>query len=73
MSESTKRVIRTWYQLLIALITITPALVTLLRDTPVELQIVTFAGWVAAVSAGVNRLEDAGLIPAWLKTPADGE
>ncbi|GAB7004424.1 hypothetical protein JCM18899A_18970 [Nocardioides sp. AN3] len=76
MSESTKRAIRTAYQVLVALITIAPVLVTVLKGTPVEVQVGIFAGWVAAVATIINRLEDAGLIPAWLKgdaAPADGE
>ena len=68
MTESTRRVLRTIYQLVVALITIAPLLVTLLAGTPVEVQVGVFAGWVAAVAAIINKLEDAGLLPAWLKS-----
>lgn len=73
MSQSTKRIVRTAYQIVVALITIAPVLVTLLSGTPVAAQVGIFAAWVAAVAAIINKLEDAGLIPAWLKdeTSAD--
>lgn len=70
MTDSTKRVLRTVYQLVVALITIAPVLLTVLSGSPVEAQVVIFAGWMAAVSAIINKLEDTGLLPAWLKSPS---
>jgi hypothetical protein len=69
MNPSTKRALRTGYQAVIALIVIIPVLLTAL---PVAAQVTAVVGAVAAVAKVLNALEDAGLIPAWLKAdPAE--
>lgn len=67
LNDSTKRSLRTAYHLAVALVTLTPLLLTLLKGTPVEADLAIFAGWAVAVSKAINMLEDKGLIPAWLK------
>lgn len=67
MTNSTKRTIRTVFQLVIALIVAAPVLATALHGTPVDVQVTAFAAIVAVVAKVVNALEDAGVIPAWLK------
>lgn len=69
MKPSTKRALRTGYQAVLALIVIVPVLVSSL---PVTAQVTAIVSAVAAVAKIVNALEDAGLIPAWLKSvPAE--
>lgn len=67
MKDSTKRALRTAYQVVVALIVVAPLLATVLADTPMAAQIGTFAAAVAVVSKVVNALEERGVIPAWLK------
>lgn len=68
MTPSTKRALRTGYQLLVALITAVPVIVLVLPgELATEAVVVAFAAWVAVVTKAHNALEDAGLIPAWLK------
>lgn len=68
MSDSTRRAVRTLYHALLAMITLVPALLAALpSDSPLAVKGAGIAAAVAAVSAIVNKLEDAGLIPAWLK------
>jgi hypothetical protein len=67
MTDSTKRILRTCLQVLAALVVVTPMLVTFLAGTPIAAQVGTFAAAVAAVAAVVNKLEDAGVLPPWLK------
>lgn len=69
MKPSTKRALRTGYQCVLALIVIVPVLLSTL---PVTAQVTAIVTAVAAVAKAVNALEDAGLIPAWLKSvPAE--
>lgn len=71
MSASTKRAVRTLYQAVLAMIVVVPALLAALPEgSPLAVELAGIAAAVAAVSAAVNRLEDAGLIPAWLKDEA---
>lgn len=68
ISPSTKRSIRTLYQGAIALLTVVPAFVALLpSDSPLAVQLSAVVVGIAAVSKVINKLEDAGLIPAWFK------
>lgn len=67
LSPSGKRVARTAYQVLVAVVTIAPLLVTVLASTPAAGVAVLVGGWIAVVALVLNRAEDAGLIPAWLK------
>lgn len=74
MSESTKRAARTLYQGIVAALVIVPVLAGVLADTGIEKLTgiaAVLVGAVAVVSKAVNSLEDAGLIPAWLK--GDGQ
>jgi hypothetical protein len=66
-TDSLKRIARTAVQAVIALATITPILLTVLSGTPAEAKVAIFAGWLTAVTAIVNRLEDAYPGLAWLK------
>jgi hypothetical protein len=65
MTPSTKRAIRTTFHVLIAVLTAIPVVVATSAPTwAVGVQIVAVA---AIVSKTVNALEDAGVIPSWLK------
>lgn len=75
MTDSTRRSLRTAYQTVIGALAAIGALVafipTLQATFPEVAAIaVTVAAGAAAVSKVINALEDKGLIPAWLKTPA---
>lgn len=68
LSPATKRALRTLYQGVLALITLVPALVVALPEgSPLAVKLGAVVAAVAAVSGVLNKLEDAGLIPAWLK------
>lgn len=71
MKESTKRTVRTVVQMLLGFITAVPVLLLLVPDgTPMPAQVAGVLAWCAAITKGWNVLEDAGVIPAWLKTEA---
>lgn len=71
MTPSTKRAIRTAYQVCLALIIIVPILLSAL---PVTAQVTAIVAAVGAVAKVLNALEDAKMIPAWLKSvPAETE
>lgn len=68
MSASTKRVIRTLYQVVVAIVTAAPIVLAALPSEVSAIPlIVGFGAWVAVVARLINTLEDAGIIPAWLK------
>lgn len=68
LSDSIRRALRTGFHAVIALVTLVPALFALLPSgSPVAAKGGIIVAAVAAVSALINKLEDAGLIPAWLK------
>lgn len=68
MSDSTRRSIRTAYQVVVAIITYVPIILPLLpADVSASEAVVAFGAWVAVVTRIVNALEDRGVIPAWLK------
>lgn len=68
LSDSARRALRTLFQAVLAMVTLVPALLAVLpSDSPVAVKFGGVAAAVAAVSAIVNKLEAAGLIPAWLK------
>lgn len=68
LSPAAKRALRTLYQGVLALITLVPALVVALPEgSPLAVKLGAVVAAVAAVSGVLNKLEDAGLIPAWLK------
>lgn len=68
LSASTKRGLRTLYQAVLAMITLVPALQLVLPEgSPLAVKYGSIVAAVAAVSVAVNKAEDAGLIPAWLK------
>lgn len=73
MNESTRRALRTAYQVVLGAVTVTPLLVTALSDTPLAAQIAAFGAAVVVASKVVNALEDAGLIPAWLKAAPESD
>lgn len=64
LKESTKRAMRTGYHALLALIAIVPLLMT---DLNLGEKATGIVAAVALVAKVVNTLEDAGLIPSWLK------
>lgn len=74
MKASTKRAIRTAYQLVVALATFVPLVVLLVpvEFTPaaVAAALPALVAWAAFVTKVVNAAEDAGLIPAWLRDDA---
>lgn len=67
---SYRRVVRTVYQIIVALVTYIPlvfvALPIELTNTEIAL---TLGAWVAVITQVINSLEDAGAIPSWLKEP----
>lgn len=68
MSASTKRVIRTLYQVVVAIVTAAPIVLAALPSEVSAIPlIVGFGAWVAVVARLINTLEDVGIIPAWLK------
>ena len=66
MKPSTQRAARTAYQAVLAMLVIIPVLLAAL---PLGAQVTAIVAAVAAAAKIVNVLEDAGLIPAWLKAP----
>lgn len=67
MSDSTRRTLRTAYQVLIAILTFVPVVLGLLPpDMATSSVIIVFGAWVAFVTRVHTALEDAGLIPDWL-------
>lgn len=68
LSPAARRALRTLYQAALAMVVIVPALLAALPEgSPAAVELGGIAVAVGAVSALVNKLEDAGLIPAWLK------
>lgn len=72
MSDSTRRSLRTAYQALIAAITTIPLLIAALsaiapEGSDIAVVLASVVAGLAIVTKVVNALEDAGLIPAWLK------
>ena len=70
----TRRTLRTIVQLGGGAAVAAPILATQMQGTPVAAQLATFAAAVAVVARAWTALEDAGVIPAWLRddVPADG-
>lgn len=68
MKESTKRTLRTIAQILVALVVAIPVIVFALpADIQAEPVVVATLAWVAIVTKVMTALEDAGMIPAWLR------
>lgn len=74
MSPSTRRALRTVYQGVLAALVVVPILAAALAGTGVA-ELAKVAGVlvlaVGVVSKAVNALEDARMIPAWLKREPD--
>lgn len=71
MNESTKRTLRTIEQIVVALIVAVPVIVFALpANIQAEPVVVGTLAWVAIVTKVMTALEDAGLIPAWLRDEA---
>lgn len=69
LSESNRRVFRTVYQTLVALLFAVPfVLIALPAEVAAAPLVLGIGAWIAAVTKIINSLEDAGFIPAWLKT-----
>lgn len=75
LTESKRRALRTLFQAVLAMLTVVPLLLAALpAGSPLAVQLGGIAAAVATVSAAINKLEDVGLIPAWLKdAPADDD
>lgn len=68
MTESNRRALRTTYQIIVALVTGIPLmLIGLPPDMATSTAAILIGAWTATVAKLINSLEDAGLIPAWLK------
>ena len=68
MTDSTRRVVRTVYQILVALVVAIPVIIGVLPpDMAASTYVIAFAAWTAVVARVMNTLEDAGLLPRWLK------
>lgn len=68
MTESTRRVLRTAYQIAVALVTALPLIVLALpADVQAAPVAVGVGVWIAVVARVINSLEDVGFLPAWLK------
>jgi hypothetical protein len=71
MNASTRRVIRTAYQVVAAIVLAAPLIIGVLpEDVSNEALIVGFGAWVTTVARIINTLEDHGYIPSWLKDEA---
>lgn len=71
MQDGTKRTLRTAYASVVALTTAVPLV---LAELPAGLvgesttaQLVTFAAWTVFVNKAITKLEDRGVVPAWLR------
>lgn len=74
MSDSTRRALRTLYHGLVGLLTVVPIVLTALPDgSPLAVKLSSVVVASAVVSRVLNGLEDAGLIPAWLRGNAPEE
>lgn len=76
MTDSTRRALRTGYQTLIAALAAIGVLASFIPQIQatfpeIAALAVTVAGGAVAVSKVINALEDAGVIPAWLKAGAE--
>lgn len=68
MTDSTRRVLRTAFQIVVALAVAVPVVVGLLPpDMAASTAVIAFAAWTAFVAKVINAFEDRGWIPAWLK------
>lgn len=65
LTDSSKRALRTGFHVLLALLSAIPALVAGLPAVAVGANVLVVA---SMVSKGLNYAEEAGLIPAWLKS-----
>lgn len=72
MKDSTRRSLRTFYQGLLAAIVAIPTMVAFLPTSTANVTKIVAAvvAAVTVVSKVINALEEAGLIPAWLKPDA---
>lgn len=74
LSPAARRGLRTLYQALLAMVTLVPALLAVLPEgSPAAVRFGGIAAAVATASAAINKAEDAGLIPAWLKSDEEPE
>lgn len=68
MKESTRRTLRTVAQMLVALLFAIPVIVFALpADVQAEPVVAGVLAWVVIVTKVLTTLEDAGIIPAWLR------
>lgn len=68
MTKSTRRVLRTVYQIAVGLVTAVPLIVLALpADVQASAVAIGVGVWIGVVARIINSLEDAGYIPAWLK------
>ena len=67
MTDSTRRALRTVYHGVLAACVVLPIFATALAGFPIAAQLTLALAVLGAVSKAVNALEDAGLLPPWLK------
>lgn len=72
MKDSTRRMLRTWYQGLVTAVLVVPVLMQLLpaKDEQIAKVSAAILAAVGLVAKVINLLEEKGLIPAWLKPDA---
>jgi hypothetical protein len=72
-ADSTKRALRTMFHGVVALIGAVPTIIVIAHLTHLDAQqevataLTSLVVWSGVASKVLNQLEDAGLIPAWLK------
>ena len=69
--DGNRRTLRTAYATVVALLTAAPVIVgmvpiDLLGDNQ-EAQLIAFSAWLVFVNKAITKLEDFGVIPAWLR------
>lgn len=67
MKPSDKRAARTGYQALIGVLTFVPIALEAFPGISTTAAAITLSAWIVVISKSINALEDAGVIPAWLK------
>ena len=67
LKPSDRRAIRTAYQAGIALVIFIPIALEAFPGLSTTAAAVTLSAWIVVISKTINALEDAGVIPQWLK------
>lgn len=67
MKPSDKRALRTGYQALIGVVTFIPIALEAFPGISTTATALTLSAWIVVITKSMNALEDAGVIPSWLK------